>query len=195
MPEYGEVLYNINTAYVAALDLDDNTYGTPVRFHYMEQFEFEFEADEDEIKSGGMVVDKLSITNKATGKITNASMNMAAMLVMYGLQSSTSGSGDTEMTEMDFLVGGEGNGWFGMIMRAEAKNGANALIGFPKCMMSGLPPFQMGQNEFRRAEMDWEAIAGDEAIRKIMRLRRYKTANNVPTTAEGFDLYFDGFFS
>lgn len=196
MPEYGEVLYNVTTAYVAALDENTNTYGTPARVEYLEEFEFEFEADEDEIKDGGMVVDMLSITTKATGQMRNASLNWSAMSILYGFTGHSYGSEpEDEYSEMDFQVGGAGNAHFGIIFRIEAKNGANGLIGFPKCMMSGLPPFQMQQNQFRRAEMDWSAMAPNPDNRKIMRIRRHRVAANVPTTDNGFDDFFSGYFS
>ena len=142
MPEYGDVIYNITSMYVAALQ-SDNSYGTPSYIDYGQQLSWEYESDEDEIKSYGQIVEKLTIPIKATGTFMQASMDLASFAILTSNSASESGSTPNRLKTVDILVGGAGLPYFGIVAAFAAPSGANMLAGFPKAKLS-------------RCDRDWE---------------------------------------
>lgn len=189
MVAYSEVLYNITEAKVALL-ANDNTYGTPVAIDYLQTLTFEYEADTDEIMSGGLIVETLAIVKKATGEVSNAAMNWAAMAVMCGLTAGDYGTTPNQYGVMDFAVGGAGLPYFGLIMRAEATLGGNVIIGFPKAKLQTYPGFEMDQNKFRLGSAGFDAVAPSTTVRKAVRVKKNETAGSVPTSAADFLAFF-----
>lgn len=192
--QFSEVLYNPTRIVVAALQ-NDNTYGTPVDVDYFMKMGFTIEADEDEIKSGGLIVEKLSIATKVAGDFSNGSLNFAAMSIVQGdSPSSVYSSTPNRYQYLDVTVGGSGNPYFGMIVEVKSTLGGNALIGFPKSMLKVKPGFTMDQNKFRVGEAGFEAFAPNQQIRRVARILKYETAASIQLTAAYFNGFFNGVF-
>ena len=194
--EYGDVVYNPNSAVISGLQ-NDGTYSGYGTIDYMGDFNFETESDEDEIMVAGVVVEQLTIPKRATGTIKDASLNWDALVLMGATQGAAivaAGSTPNRSERIDFVFGGEGLQYFGLVVRYEATNGANLLAGFPKCMLSTIPPFTAAQNKFRTGEAGIKMVAPSQIIRKAIRMEKYETAQAVPANAGAFDTFFAGMF-
>lgn len=192
MPDYGDIIYNVTDAWVARLNAD-GTYGTPQKIEYLQTFSFEFETDEDTLKAYGLNVELLSVPIGATGTLGEASLQWGAVGIMTGNAESSSGSTPNEVKTVDMLVGGAGLPYFGLIVSYAATEG-NAHIGFAKCKLASLPSFNAEQNTFRTSEIGFNAVAPSTTIRRVARIVKNETAAVVPSTAGGFDTFFDPLF-
>lgn len=194
MPQFSEVIYNPYDVIVAKLN-NDNTYGTPARVDYFEKVDFDFEADEDEIKSAGLVVEMLSIATKATGNLSNGALNFAAMGIIQGDTPTTIyGSPPNQYQYSDITVGGAGNPYFGMMVMYAATLGGALIAGFPKAMLSKKPGFTVDQNKFRVGEASWKAAAPSTISRRVGRLLKYETAPTMQLTSAYMQGFFNGMF-
>ena len=188
-PAFGDVIQNITGINVASLD-SVNVYGDPEFIVYGEKLTYEYESDEDDLKTYGQVAEKLTIPTKGVAVLEEGSLNWPALVAMTGF-AINSGSG---YEEMDALVGGEGMPYFGVIVSYASINGANMLAGFPKCKLTNMQSFNAEQNQFRVGELNFEFFAPSTVIRKLSRTRRYEVAESIPSTAAAFLAYFDGMF-
>lgn len=193
MPEYGDVIYNITDMYVAQLQ-SDNSYGTPSQIVYGQQLSWEYESDNDEIKSYGLIVESLSIPIKATGTFMQAAMDFASFAILTSFSGSESGTTPNQVNTLDIQVGGSGLPYFGICAAFAAPSGANMIAGFPKCKLSTVPGFTIEQNTFRTSEVGIEMFAPSTSVRKVSRYKRYETAGSIPSDASAFDTYFNGMF-
>lgn len=194
MPAYSEVVYNPTDLIVAKLN-NDNTYGTPVRIDYFEKVTFDFEADTDEIKSGGLIVEALSIATKVTGSLDNGALNFAAMSIIQGDTPTTSyGVTPNQYQYADITVGGSGNPYFGLIVLYASTLGGNLLAGFPKAMLSKKPAFEVDQNKFRVGSAEFGAYAPSVISRRVARLLKYETATTLQLTSAYVQGIFNGMF-
>jgi len=194
MPQFSEVIYNPTRVIVASL-ANDNTYGTPVDVDYFEKVSFDFEADEDEIKSGGLIVEILSVATKATGTMDNGALNFAAMGIIQGDSPiATYGVTPNRYQYMDVTVGGAGNPYFGMIVTYASTLGGNLLVGFPKAMLTKKPGFDVDQNKFRVGSADFKAVAPSTLSRRVARLIKYETATSLTLSSAYIQGIFSGMF-
>lgn len=192
---YGDTLYNAQAVSVAALT-SDNSYSAPVPLRKLEQFRFAFEADTDEIQTGGLMTDLLTVTTHGTATLSNAAFNYEALLAMLGtaVVGSESGSTPNQSATVDLLVGGAGLGYFGLIGLFTSQDGANVLAGLPKAMLTEVPGVNVGQNQFRRVDVPLRFIAPSTTVRKACRIVLNESAASVPTDASGFAAFFNGLF-
>lgn len=194
MPQFSEVIYNPTRVIVATLN-NDNSYGTPVDVDYFEKVSFDFEADEDEIKSGGLIVESLSVATKVTGTMDNGALNFAAMGIIQGDSPiATYGVTPNRYQYMDVTVGGSGNPYFGMIVTYASTLGGNLLVGFPKAMLTKKPGFDVDQNKFRVGSADFKAVAPSTLSRRVARLIKYETATSLTLTSGYMAGVFNGMF-
>jgi hypothetical protein len=190
MPDsFARELYNITGMYVAALQ-NDNTYGDPVAVDLLMKADWDVEADTDELKSAGMIVSTLAIPTKATGTLSQGALDFAAMVVLCGFANGSYGVDPTDYNVMDVLLGGAGLPFWGGIVRYEGTLGSNALIGFPKAKLQKVPGFTVNQNKFRIGEAAFDAVAPSTTHRGNVRMKKYRTATAIPTTAAAFLNFF-----
>lgn len=187
---YGDVVYNPFLCYVAGFDTVDNEYGTPVILDYFGDFSFEYEHDSDEIISGGLAVEKLSILKQITGAINNAALAWPALVAMTGISpESTDGTTPNQTSTLFIEAGGQGLGYFGAIVACASLNGAEVLIGLPKMMLDTHQGFTMAQNQFRKPEVNFTAIAPSQTLRRTVRLTKYETAGTFPSSQANFQAF------
>lgn len=194
-PGYAEVIYNPTAIYVASLtDAVAGTYGTPQLIEYGQKFEFDIESDNDEIMAYGLTVEALAVPKKATGTLTQAAMNFAAIAILCGFTNNSYLTTPNRYNIMDINVGGSGLPYFGVIVSYAATNGANMLAGFAKAQLDTVPGFKVDQNKFRIGEAKINGYAPNTQIRKVVRLKGNETAATVPTTGVTFGAFFSGMF-
>ena len=194
MPQFSEVLYNPVDYIVAKLN-NDNSYGTPQRIDYFEKVTFDFEADTDEIKSAGMIVEALSIATKVTGSSDNGALNFAAMsIIQTDTPTSVYGTTPNQYQYADIQVGGAGNPYFGQIVQFASTLGGGALVGFPKSMLDKKPGFDIDQNKFRVGSAEWSAFAPSVISRRVCRILKYETAPTMVLTSAYIQGFFNGMF-
>lgn len=174
MPPYSEVIYNCTDIYIARL-LNDNTYGTPTRLEHIGEFSFEFEHDQDELMSAGLIVDTLSIAKKVTGEMTQGALDLAAMVIMCDLQTGEYGATPNRYAVTDFQLGGGGMPYVGLLAAYEATLAGNVFVGFPKFKLQAIPGFKQSQNKFRIGNAKWDAIAPSTTRRTAMRMKKNET--------------------
>lgn len=189
MPAYAEVIYNPTAAYIASLNNDD-TYDAPVQIDYLGKLSFEFEADQDELMSGGMIVEMLAIPKKVTGEITQGALNMAAMSTMCGYTFTEYSTTPNRYGILQVKTGGAGMPYFGLIVSYASTLGGNLLAGFPKAMLDTMPGFDVDQNKFRIGNANFSGVAPSQNIRIAALIKKNETAASIPTTAQGFLDFF-----
>jgi len=194
MPQFAEVIYNPTDLIVAKLN-NDNSYGTPVRIDYFEKVAFDFEADTDEIKAGGLIVEALSIATKVTGSLDNGAMNFAAMSIIQGdVPTSVYATTPSQYQYADITVGGAGNPYFGLIVQYASTLGGALLACFPKAMLSKKPGFDIDQNKFRVGSAEFGAYAPSTISRRVARLLKYETAPTMLLTSGYIQGVMNGMF-
>lgn len=194
MPQFAEVIYNPTDLIVAKLN-NDNSYGTPVRIDYFEKVAFDFEADTDEIKAGGLIVEALSIATKVTGSMDNGALNFAAMSIIQGdTPPAVYGTTPSQYQYLDITVGGAGNPYFGLIVQYASTLGGALLACFPKVMLTKKPGFDIDQNKFRVGSAEFGAYAPSTISRRVARLLKYETAPTMQLTSAYIQGVMSGMF-
>lgn len=189
--EFAGVLYNPKRIIVASVS-GAGVFGTPVDVDYFQKASFDVESDTDEIKSGGLIVEKLSVATKVVGTLSSGSLNFLARAIMEGdTPTSVYGVSPNQYQYLDMTVGGAGNPYFAMIIDYAASYGGNVLIGFPKVMLTKKLGNDVDQNKFRVAESAFEAVAPNPLIRRACRTLKYETAASIQLTS----VYVTGFFN
>jgi hypothetical protein len=194
MPKYGDVIYNPKAAVVAAITATDPdiVYGTPVFVDYIDRVSFEFEADNDELNSGGQTVEAISIIKKGTGTLMLGSLDLTGSSVpMLGITAQTYGTTPNRYTIAKPKTGGQGLPYFGMIVEYAALNGANCVVAFPKCLLETYPAFDVEQNRFRRGEAAFSFFSPSVIKRELYLLRTNETAAALPATQLAFQSYLE----
>lgn len=198
MPEYGEIIMNVTGIRVATLNAD-NTYDTPSYVEYGGDISFEFEMANNELSAYGMIVEALAVAQKVTGNFVDGTFSFDVLMQMLGAGSfnaeDESGVTPDRYRVAEAMMGGSGNGYFGMIASLAAKNGSNVLVGVPKAMLETVPGIAVAQNEFRTTDVAFNAYAPSTAVRKAIRIKRNETAASIPTDASGFATFFAGMFA
>ena len=193
---FGETVIQLTDLYAAPLEAD-NTFGTPVRIPVVEEFKFEFEHDEDEIKAYGVLVELLSVPIGATSEATEAKLDWATWPVLVGATPATTGVDPNQIESIEIAGGGEGVPYHGLMSVFATTNNQRLAVGFCKSKVMSIPGFDMGQNQFRRGKIEWKHVAGSDAIRKFWKAQRYQTAGDLVdfSVAANWDTFFTGFFS
>lgn len=189
MPNYGDVIYNPYQAYAAPL-LAGNVYGLPSLVDYLGTITYEYESDNDELMSAGMVVETLSIPKKITGEIDQGSLDYITWAIMTGFGASEYSTTPNRYYRTTVKLGGEGLPYFGLIVAYAAIGGANLLCGFPKVKLDTVPGFDAEQNKFRLGKANFSGMAISQVNRGAAIYQKNETAKNVPSTAALFLDYF-----
>lgn len=189
MPSYGDVIYNPYEAFAAAL-LPNLTYGPPSRVDYMGKVSFEYESDTDELKSGGMIVETITIPTKVTGEIEQGSLDYITWAIMTGFGAAEYSTTPNRYYRSTVKLGGEGLPYFGLIIAYAALSGANLLVGFPKVKLDTVPGFDQEQNKFRLSNSNFSGLAVSTSNRGAVVYQKNETAKSVPATSAAAFLDF-----
>lgn len=174
-PTYGEVVYSIQDIWIAALSAA-GTYGTAVKLDYPQKVEFKGMADNDMLKAGGLGVELLTVPTHVEGVIGLGALDLEGIEVLIGQAMTSSGSTPNGQRTLIIVGGGAGLPYFGMIGRMAATNGADKLIGLPKCKLDTPPQFTAEQNKFALPETGFKGVAANSATGKLMYIQDRETA-------------------
>lgn len=177
MPIFGEVVYSIQEIWIAALNAD-GSYGTPVKLDYPQKVEFKPAAANDMLTAGGMGVELLTVPTHVEGTIGLGALDLDGMAVLIGQSATTSGTTPNQQRTLVVVAGGAGLPYWGMIGRMASVNGADKLIGLPKCKLDTPPQFMAEQNKFALPEMGFKSVAASSATGKLLYTQDRETASS-----------------
>ena len=157
MPEYGDIQFTIQRAFVATYDEDADTFINPAEIEYATEFGFTPLGDEEEIKEDGANREKLTVIIGAESSIGEASMKAEAYNVAMGYVESSSGVSGNRTRTLDTSGAGGGKPYIGLIVIVMATKG-QSVYGFPKSKLKIDQQFEAGINEFRIGELKFEHL-------------------------------------
>lgn len=157
MPEFGDIQFTVQRAFVASYNDATNAYTSPAEIEYATEFSYSPLMDEDEIKALGANREKLAVVIGAESTLGEASMKMAAYLVAMGYTEAESGASGNRWRVTDRTGAGRGKPYVGLIVIVMATIGQVA-IGFPKSKLKADQEFEAGINEFRTGELEFEHL-------------------------------------
>jgi hypothetical protein len=173
MPEYGDIQFTVQRAFVATYDEDADSFINPVEIEYATEFGFTPLADEEEIKEAGANREKLTVIIGAESTIGEASMKADAYNVAMGYAESSSGSSGNRIRTLDTRGAGGGKPYIGLIVIVMATRG-QSVYGFPKSKLKIDQQFEAGINEFRIGELKFEHLVLFPT-NKYMRRKNYES--------------------
>lgn len=183
---YADVVFTLTGLKVAPWLVGNSYSPTAVDLGYPSELSFTIQADADQIKALGMLVELLSVITHVEGKIKNAALDSEASYVMTGHATTSSGSTPNRTGTIDYIAGGAGMPYFGVVGSLAGLNGSNLLVGIRKAKLNMPPAMVVEQNKFRMADTDFKGVVPDTTTGKLFRLRKYETAGSIPTDLNTF---------
>lgn len=183
---FADVIYTITDIRVAKLLASGSYHTTSFSLLLGSEMSFSFSADNDQIKSYGLLAALLSIITGVEGTLKQASIDRDGIYVLTGTDAESSGSTPNQQVTMDVLAGGAGLPYFGAVGNFAADDGGNALVGLRKCKLDTWPAWTVEQNRFRITDTPFKAIPIDTTTRKLVRIRPYETATSIPSDINSF---------
>jgi hypothetical protein len=178
--EFADVVYTLTNLVVARLKAD-LTYDVVSRALGLgNQLSFSVKADNDQLRSYGMVARLLTILTNAEGMLSAGAVEADVLWILTGHNTTSSGSAPNRVGTVDVLAGGSGLPYFGVVGAFASEDGANALIGLRRAMLDTFPEWTVEENKFRVAETKFTAIPIDTTSRKLHRIKRNETAAAIP---------------
>ena len=120
---FGEVSYTLTDLLVARYDFTAGTYGTPVALADGQMLKIEHEADNDQLRGYGQKTRLLTVTVGAKITLGQGGVDMAAMVIIAGVSTATSGTAPNRVRSVDFPAGGAGLPYWGVIGVAATDDG------------------------------------------------------------------------
>lgn len=179
MPNYGDIVFSVKDMWVASLQDEEGSYGTPAYIEYPQDGGYEPEMDLDKIKAGGANREALAVQIGSVITLKEASMRDDAINIIEGETATESGSSGNRVKTRHHGGGGEGLPYFGLVQVFNATNGAIYVYGAAKCKAQGKQKFMAEQNKFRVGEMKIDAVATPVSD-KIEKTVKYENVADVP---------------
>lgn len=168
-------------------------YGTPVSLDVDQMLTFEPQADNDDLRDSGAIVDGLSVVTHATGTIGFGGITVDALNIMTGTSSSSSGTTPNRVLTRNWAAGSNGLPYFAAIGVTRASGNRRKVICIPKMILNTYPSFNMDgtENKFIINEVEFRAFA-DGSNSYVFIEKDYETASDyvAPTTAVNFEAFF-----
>ena len=191
MPEFGDIQFTVQRAYVAAYNDSTNAFTNPQEIEYAQEFSYSPLMDEDEIKALGANREKLAVVIGAESTLSEASMKAAAYNVAMGYSEDQSGSSGNRIRVTDMSGAGRGKPYIGFIVIVMATIG-QVVYGFPKSKLKMDQEFEAGINEFRTGELQLEHLVLPDS-NKYLRRKKFEADGDVPdfTEVAAWTTFFD----
>jgi hypothetical protein len=178
---FGTVVFTLRNLRIAGL-LPNLSYVTQsYSLEHGSELSFEVMADTDQLRSYGMIAELLSVVTHLEFTLINASLDPDGMFPMTGIDWGSSGSAPNQVATADILAGDDGLPYFGIVGDFASLYGSSVLIGLRRCKLDTLPGWKVEMNKFRIAETKGKAIVIDTTTRRLHRVRRYETGQQIPT--------------
>jgi hypothetical protein len=188
MPDFATVVYTIRNIKVSRLNVVAETYDTvSYSLSLGSEMSFTFTADQDQLKSYGMLAALLSILTGIEGTLNQAAIDPPVLNIIAGQDAVSSGSTPNQVRTMDVLAGNSGLPYFGAVGDFATDDGGNVMVGLRKCKLDTFPAWTVEQNKFRIAEVAFKAIPLNTSGRKLARIRSNETATAI---IDNFNTFF-----
>jgi hypothetical protein len=190
MPEFGDIQFTVQKAFVAEYNDSTNAFTNPAEIEYATEFSFTPLMDEDEIKAQGANREKLAVVIGAESTLGEASMKAAAYNIAMGYTEATSGASGNRIRTTDMSGAGRGKPYVGLIVVVMATIG-QVVYGFPKSKLKSDQEFEAGINEFRTGELEFEHLCLPTS-NHYMRRKKIEADGDVPdfTDAGAWTTFF-----
>ncbi|MDQ7034350.1 MAG: hypothetical protein Q9P01_05795 [Anaerolineae bacterium] len=183
MPEFGDIQFTVQKAFVASFNSSTNAFTNPAEIEYAQEFDYKPLMDESELKALGANREKLAVVIGAESSLSEASMKAAAYNVAMGYTEGESGSSGNRIRTTDRSGGGRGKPYVGLIVVVMATIG-QVVYGFPKSMLKSDQEFSAGINEFRTGELQFEHLVLPLS-NHYMRSKKFESDGDVPDFSQG----------
>lgn len=191
--EFAEVSFSLVEVVVAPYN--SGAYNVPISMDKDQKVMIEFQADTDDLRDSGAVVDFLTVVTHATLTIGYGGIDHDALAILSGTSTSTSGTTPNQVRTHDWQAGADGLPYFGFIGVGRATNGARIAVGCPKAILDTFPSWELDgtQNKFIINETAGRAAADSALSNLIVRVRSYETASDysTPDSAATFLAFFN----
>jgi hypothetical protein len=168
-------------------------YGTPVSLDIDQILTLEPQADTDDLRDSGAIVDGLTVVTHATGTIGFGGITLAALNIMTGNSSASTGAAGNRIITRNWDAGADGLPYFATIGVARASNAQRKVIAIPKMLLDTYPTFSLDgtENKFIINEVGFRAFA-DGANARVFIEKDYEDATDytTPATAVEFEAFF-----
>lgn len=189
---FGEISYTLTDLLVARYDFTAGTYGTPVALADGQMMAVEPEADTDQLRGYGQKTRVLSVPVGAKITLGQGGVDIAALVVIAGVSTQTSGTTPNRVRTVDMTAGGSGLPYFGVIGVAATDDGGYAVIGLQAVKLDAFPKFTISgtENKFNLSETTGYAVPVSS---KLQRIKFFESAAGWTAPASGAN--FAAFFS
>lgn len=189
---FGEISYTLTDLLVARYDFTAGTYGTPVALADGQMMAVEPEADTDQLRGYGQKTRVLSVPVGAKITLGQGGVDIAALVVIAGVSTQTSGTTPNRVRTVDMTAGGSGLPYFGVIGVVATDDGGYAVIGLQAVKLDTFPKFTISgtENKFNLSETAGYAVPVSS---KLQRIKFFESAAGWTAPASGAN--FAAFFS
>lgn len=179
--EFGGTPFNVDDCRVARLLANGTYLTTSVSLTNFQKITVDRENASDTLMAYGMNSEGLSVPLGLTGTLQYAAIDSAALFVMCGVTTSSSGSTPNQSTVAYATAGGNGLPYFGMALLLSALYGSGTYIGLYKLLLDKMPPWNLEADKFLIEEVGFKGFVKDLTNRRTDVHKRYETYTSLPT--------------
>ena len=190
-PEFGELSYTLTDLLISEYNAD-NTNETPISVANGQMYVSEPEHDTDQLRGYGQKVEGLSVPVGSKVSLKMGGIDYSVLAAMGAVTISGSGTTPNQVNTIDAPAGGAGLGYFSVIGKVAATNGAIAVIGHRKIMLDVIPKLT-ADGESNKFNISEAAGYSFPVSNKLFRIKTYETAADFTTPVDG--TAFAAFFS
>lgn len=193
---FGEVMFNVDTAYIMAYSKSANTYsGTIDELASPQEITFEPDMSTDVLMGAGYNQEALAVMKGAKMTVRAGGFDRSIFVTMTGNTDTTAGTTPNQTSVIKELAGGGGMSYFGLIAVGRTTNGGKLVCGIQCCQLDSPPKITLLGEDVQFSE--WEA--GGSALPvtissnpRLRVMRTFETASDftAPTNAATFLSYF-----
>lgn len=193
---FGEVMFNVDTAYVMAYSKSANTYsGSIDQIASPQEITFEPDVSTDTLMGAGINQEALAVIKGAKMTIKAGGFDRSIYIAMSGNTDTVSGTTPNQTSVIKELAGGAGMGYFGLIAVGRTTNGGALVCGVQCCILNAPPKISLMGEDVKFSQWEAEGAALPVTISSNPRLRvmrTFETASGftAPTDAASFLSYF-----
>lgn len=193
---FGEIMFNINTAYIMAYNKVTNTYSgsAPEELAVPQEITFDLDVSTDTLMGNGINQEALAVVKGAKLHIKAGGIDRSVYAVMSGNTDTVASTTPTQTSVIKELAGGAGMGYFGLIAVGYTTNGGTLVCGSQCCQLSSPPKISFMGEDVKFSQWEADGVALPITISSFPRLRVLRTFEttgfSAPTNAATFLSYF-----
>lgn len=189
-PEFGELSYTLIDLLISEYNAD-GTNEIPISVANGQMYVSEPEHDTDKLRGYGQYTEGLSVPVGSKVSLKMGGIDYSVLAAMGAVTISGSGTTPNQVNTIDAPAGGAGLGYFSVIGKVAATNGAIAVIGHRKIMLDVIPKLT-ADGEANKFNISEAAGYSFPVSNKLFRIKTYETASGfiTPTTGANFAAWF-----